>query len=398
MKHRLAWWIVFVVFGLMVVWKGRVAASGITQSAYNLIENGGSALFRRTTLNFSGTVSCSDDSGNNRTDCVGSGGSSSGGTNTQTGSYVLTSSDSGKLVIMNCSSSCSATLYATPSSTYYVGIISVGSTVATVSLNSLDLNGSTSVPVLLSYQPVYLYSDGTNYWGGPPPVQGTNMTLTPASNGLNFAASGGGGGGSFAAAPPYYYDGTHYYVAATGYTATKPSGSPAWVNSVTPTNTAAGTNGDYIFSGTGNYWAEVSGTTSVEAEFALATANTMSSTGAPFVGIWVYDSTNSLIYFFGIAENNGYHEITFQSWSYSGSGNPAFISTLATYYSPLQANAEHLKLIKSGGTLTAELSLNGGVTFTTITTHSVGTIADGGYGMNSNGNFGIADILSLAVN
>jgi hypothetical protein len=45
--------------------------SGITQSAYNLIENAGSALTRRTTLNFAGTgVSCADNSGSNRTDCT----------------------------------------------------------------------------------------------------------------------------------------------------------------------------------------------------------------------------------------------------------------------------------------------------------------------------------------
>jgi hypothetical protein len=38
-------------------------ASGITQSAYNIIENAGSALAQRTTLNFTGSgVSCSDSS------------------------------------------------------------------------------------------------------------------------------------------------------------------------------------------------------------------------------------------------------------------------------------------------------------------------------------------------
>jgi hypothetical protein len=39
----------------------RAFASGITQSAYNIIENAGSALTQRTTLNFTGSgVSCSD--------------------------------------------------------------------------------------------------------------------------------------------------------------------------------------------------------------------------------------------------------------------------------------------------------------------------------------------------
>lgn len=392
-------WIALVLLGAVLTWKGRVIASGITQQAYNLIENAGSALTRQTTLNFTGSgISCANDGTNNRTTCTVSGGSGTfGGVNVQTGNYTLQASDSGLLVVMNCSGACAATMYGTPTSSFSSAIISIGSTLATVSLNSLDYNGTTSAPLLTTGQILYFGSNGTNYFGNMPFTPSTNVAFTPGSNNVAVSAMGGGSG-SFSSAPPYYYDGTHYYVAATGYTATKPSSSPSWINSVVPTNTTAGTNGDYIFSGTGNYWAEVSGTTSVEAEFALATANTMSGTGAPFVGIWVYDSTNSLIYFFGIAENNGYHQITFQSWTYSGSGNPAFSSTLATYYSPLQANAEHLKLIKSGGTLTAELSLNGGATFTTITTHSVGTIADGGYGMNSNGNFGIADIFSLVVN
>jgi len=49
-------------------------ASGITQTAYNLIENAGSALTMRSTLNFTGAgVSCADNSGSVRTDCTISG-------------------------------------------------------------------------------------------------------------------------------------------------------------------------------------------------------------------------------------------------------------------------------------------------------------------------------------
>jgi hypothetical protein len=168
--------------------------SGITQSAYNLIENAGSALARRTTLNFSGSITCADDSGDNRTNCVGSGGG--GGTNTQTGNYTLQASDAGQEVIMNCSSSCTVTLYGSPTSTYLSTIQSIGSTTATVSTNSLNYNGTSTPPVLIRYQPITFYSDGMNYFGGVPSVAGSNITLTPAPNGLEYTASGGGGGAS----------------------------------------------------------------------------------------------------------------------------------------------------------------------------------------------------------
>lgn len=118
-----------------------------------------------------------------------------GGINAQTTSYTMTQLDKDRVVVMNCSTSCTVTLPATPpSSKWNAGILSIGSTKATVSLNSLTFNGSASVPVLISDMIMPVITDGTNYFGSAPLVAGTNVTLTAATNGVTIAASGGGGG------------------------------------------------------------------------------------------------------------------------------------------------------------------------------------------------------------
>lgn len=115
-----------------------------------------------------------------------------GGVVTHTGNYTMQASDAGKLTIMNCSSACTVTLYGTPSSTYFAAVESIGSTVAAVSLNSLNFNGASSIPPLLSYQILGLWSDGTNYFGSGPLVAGTNISFTPASNGLTISGTASG--------------------------------------------------------------------------------------------------------------------------------------------------------------------------------------------------------------
>ena len=112
---------------------------------------------------------------------------------TKTSSYTGdATADSSNLIVMNCSSSCTYTFNGSPSAGYTGGVVSIGSTVATVSLNSKNFNGSSSVPVLISYEPVYFTSDGTNYFGNAPLVASTNVTFTPAANGLSVSASASG--------------------------------------------------------------------------------------------------------------------------------------------------------------------------------------------------------------
>lgn len=114
------------------------------------------------------------------------GAGASGGVLIKTSSYLVTNSDSGKLVVMNCSSACTVTLPASPSSTFNVGLESIGSTVATISLNSLNYNGNNAIPVFNSYRVIPAWSDGVGYYGHAPLIAGTNMTFTPAPNGMTL--------------------------------------------------------------------------------------------------------------------------------------------------------------------------------------------------------------------
>jgi hypothetical protein len=112
---------------------------------------------------------------------------------TKTSSYTGNSTaDSGELIVMNCSSSCTYTFNGAPGNGYYGWVESIGSTIATVSLNSLTFNGASSVPVLISDQPMFFQSDGANYFGNAPLVAGTSVSLTPASNGLTIGVSSAG--------------------------------------------------------------------------------------------------------------------------------------------------------------------------------------------------------------
>lgn len=176
---------------------GSSLASGIVTAAYSVIENSGSALTQRSILDFTGSgISCADDGTNKRTVCTVSGSSGSfGGVNVQTSNYTLQNSDSGLLVVMNCSGACAATLNGSPTSSQTYAIVSIGSTLATVSLNSLNYDGTTSVPTLTTGQILYFASNGSNYFGNMPLIASTNVTFSAANNNIAVSASGGGSGG-----------------------------------------------------------------------------------------------------------------------------------------------------------------------------------------------------------
>lgn len=204
-----------------------------------------------------------------------------------------------------------------------------------------------------------------------------------------------GGGGGLTAAPPYLTDGTHFFVAATGYQATLPNGgSFSYINGVTPSVTMAGTNGDYLYGGTGTtqYFQTQSCSTSIEAEFTAEING--AATGA--AGIWVWDSTNSHLFVFEFVASTTI-ALQGEEFSYSGTGNP---SPISAYFGPLGAfgaePVQHYKMSVSGGTLSISYSLDGGGTYFTLNTQSgIGTLSACGTTVISPT---VMDILSLATN
>ncbi len=121
------------------------------------------------------------------------GGSGGGGVLAKTGNYTITSSEDKKLVTFD-GSSLTATLPASPpSATFAVGIKNLNASALTVSRNGLTINGGTSNITLQQFQDTACYTDNSNWFCGVPEVAGSNITLTPASNGMTIAASGTGG-------------------------------------------------------------------------------------------------------------------------------------------------------------------------------------------------------------
>ena len=175
--------------------------------------------------------------------------------------------------------------------------------------------------------------------------------------------------------PPYFYDGANYFT-ASGYVATRPSSSPTFLS--TTATVAAGTNGDIVVtSGSGQAFASQTAASSVEAELSFLSTAVDNSANFSGCGVWLWDSTNAFVYLWspflysGLGAGKGSSAVwNLQKWTYAGSGNPTFSSTIFTsdlgYFG--SAGLCHLKLVVSAGTLSAQVSLNGGVSLSTITT------------------------------
>src|SRR5580698_740427 len=121
---------------------------------------------------------------------------SSGGVNIQTSAYTATAADRNKVIVMNCTAACAFTLPVTPPNSAWSlqGIISIGATVATVSLNGLNLNGSATAPTLLTGHVLKCCNtDGSNYYGD---ISSANVSAASAfaANQLVAATSTGGFG------------------------------------------------------------------------------------------------------------------------------------------------------------------------------------------------------------
>lgn len=444
-------------------------ASGIVQSAYNLVLSAGSAVTPRTTMNFVSGCTAADNAGANRTDVTCSGGTgitalTGDVTASGTGSVAATvaglknvlfctgyTPTNGQFVQYTTGSSpnpcytsntasggggsgggwsgwsglpltfvTNATQFSAPvggalTSTTESVVQLKASTTATISGLQVSISAALGVSATLA---VTLRDGGvsqaltcTTASGGTSCSDTTHSVSVNQGDLISFQLVSGGsvtaglpqieiqysvlsGTGSFSAIVPYYSDGVHKIVAATGYIATTPSGSPTWINSVTPTVTT-GANGNLQFTGTGHYWATSAGTTSAEAELLLQSTATGEA-----AGVWLQDQTNNLIYEWTVQSGDGTHGfvvLVLNSYSYNGTGNPAFSANLYEQFAVAQG-VYHLKAVKSGGTASFQMSLDGGATFGTITTHSIGTVNNGGYsGVGTGSAAFFANILSILV-
>jgi hypothetical protein len=90
MRYRSSLLVASVIGVIIAAWviNHPLQASGLIQSAYNLIENGGTAVAREPTVNFI-NGGCVDNAGSNRTDCtIGGGGGTGGGITVFSGSTI----------------------------------------------------------------------------------------------------------------------------------------------------------------------------------------------------------------------------------------------------------------------------------------------------------------------
>ena len=269
--------------------------------------------------------------------------------------------------------------------------------------------GSTCTVTATPTSAINLAASGAGGVTGNLPVTNLNSGTSASSSTFwrgdgTWAAPTGG----ITAAPPYLVIGGNSYIPQDGmYQATLPLSSPTWLNNVTPTSTTNGANGNQIVQNTSaiGAWESQTATTSVEGVFNCLSAQTTAANQFPDCGVWIYDSTNSKIYAlnaFSVAPtgNNSGYGFQAQTYTYSGSGNPSFSANIVVYGAVSSGGSPilHFRLIKSGSTLSFQYSLDGGSTYQTMTTQSVGTISKGGYVIGNGSATFTENVLSIVVN
>jgi len=259
-------------------------------------------------------------------------------------------------------------------------------------------NNFTWGPLVVQTAPRYPVTNVTSI-NAASPLTANGVSGTAENGVVTIACTGcsGGGGSTVTPAPPYIEVGTTFYD-SDGYAVTKPPSSPSWVNSVTPATVTTGTNGNLILgaSNTTVYFQEETGSTSSE-----VTGRIFTSGGTAIMGPWVWDSTNNLIWtlnvYFSSSTGNAVG-LQWNKYGYSGSGNPSFsASSSAAFGANLVGSRVHLQLKKVSSTLDFNISLDGGATYQTIYTQSVGTISDGGMVFYAGGGNTVVSVESVKV-
>jgi len=224
-------------------------------------------------------------------------------------------------------------------------------------------------------------------------------TVCDDGNGnYNTGVSGCVSGSSVSPAAPFIsFSGTNY-VAADMFPFTALF-SGTWINSVSGTVSTA-PNGDSIVTAgstnTTDYFYGTTAAASVEAEFNCH----FPGNDTLQCGIWIYDSTNSLLYEF-VYHNEattGAAKLFLYKWTYNGTGSPSSM-TLEVEEGPPCSSPVHIKLSASGGDLVPSETCNGGQTYLTYPSGiSVGTFASAGISVFTSSTIeSVMDALSVIV-
>lgn len=245
----------------------------------------------------------------------------------------------------------------------------------------------------------------------------TNSDLTSPTITVNGTACtlGGScspsGGTTVTAVAPYINIGGTKFVAATMFPFTA-FFSGSFLDAVTCTLTA-GTNGSELFNcgiNNQNSFYSVSATTSIEAEItgSFTTANDLGA-GNTFMtnGIWICDSTNNLLYtlefvntFTTTATKTSWQVTQWSETACAGTPGTAVVKSQSTI-NGMTLPVLHMKMSKSAGNLSAQISMDGGQTFSSLAigTIALGTIAKAGIVVRNGGNDPVQmNILTAVVN
>jgi hypothetical protein len=274
---------------------GWLWGSGIVQTAYNLVQQAGTPLTMRTTLNCSTGMSCSDDATNKVTvlTAVGSGGSVtsvatgcglSGGTITTTGTivaslptnaqtgttYTFLSTDCGKLVTFSNTGAIAASLPASGSagfpSGYEVDVENLNSGVLTITPATSTIDGAAAI-TLTQNQGIRIFSDGTNYHT----QRGReNVNITVRGIGASFD----GAGSALTSGKTTYFT-IPFTCTITGYNITADTGTVSFDVWKIATGTAIPTVANTIL--TGGYLALATGTALHSTSVSLFTTTTVTA-------------------------------------------------------------------------------------------------------------------------
>jgi hypothetical protein len=256
--------------------------------------------------------------------------------------------------------------------------------------------------------PAYALSLGWTGSGTPPWTVDSSGDQVVANLDVTGSCTGCGGGG-YSPAAPYWSSGSTK-VTDLGYQATLPSQSPTWLGSVAPATTTWGANGDGYFQTASVNWASQAATTSATVVMRGFSEQGYGGDTSPFLGAWIWDSTNGVIYVIKDAFSSPSGSSTVNYYcashaSYSGSGSPG---SLSDFTAPCLAggifgwsNEAYFRVTVSGSNVLYQFSLNGGqnwTTFYTETPGSLGTITAGGYVLGGAAGPTDYDVLSVATN